>query len=128
MKTGTKLKILSERAAKEIAGFRLPETDGPDTEKIDSYIMACEAYLNRLKNIRERMAELMPLCGNGQTRDTYLMCVAQIMQEETLWEEFRKEVKLCRKAADISRQQEKTGEMIKRIKEIRKARTGLTAG
>ena len=121
MKTGTKLKLLFSKAAGQIADFELPDLPPGDPARIDSCIAAAKAHAGSLKGIRQSMEELIGLCRDKDTQETYRCLVIQIMNEEALWEDFAKEMKICRDITDISRKQDKA---MKILEDIRSIKTG----
>lgn len=119
MKTEIKLKLLFNKAAIQIANFELPQISRDDPGCIDAYIISAGGHADSLKATRQKMEDLVGLCRDEETRTSYTLCIEQIKCEERLWDEFTKEMRVCKAATDISKKQARMAKILEDIRSIR---------
>ena len=119
MKTETKLRLLFNKAAIQIADFELPQISKDDPGCIDAYIISAGGHADSLKTTRQKMEDLIGLCRDEETRASYTLCIAQIEREERLWDEFAKEMRVCKAATDISKKHAGIAKILRNMRSIR---------
>lgn len=115
MKTATKLKLLAEDAGRETAGFSFPEGAG-----LDEKLFATKLHAEKMQGLSERIKELADCVRDDETRTVYLGIALQAQKEAQIWQEVIGQMKICQKAAGISKRQmemARLAEMLRKIKE-----------
>ena len=86
-----------------------------------AFATAAKLHAEKMQGLSERIKELADCVRDNETRTVYLGIALQAQKEAQIWQEVIGQMKICQKAAGISKRQMEMARLAEMLRKIREA-------